>query len=33
LIVTHDKAPSHYGGSMWFMLAIRFMAVRIGRGD
>jgi hypothetical protein len=27
LIAAHDRAPSHDGGSMWFMLAIRCTAL------
>jgi hypothetical protein len=27
LIVTRDSAPYHDGGSMWFMLAIGFVAL------
>jgi hypothetical protein len=28
LIAARDRAPSYDGGSMWFMLAIRFVALR-----
>jgi hypothetical protein len=33
LIAACDRAPSHDGGSMWFMLAIRlwFMGDRVGQ--
>jgi hypothetical protein len=27
LVYPCDRAPSHDGGSMWFMLAIRFVAL------
>jgi hypothetical protein len=27
LIATHDRAPSHDGGSMWIMLVIGFVAL------
>jgi hypothetical protein len=27
LITARDRAPSHDGGSMWFMLAIEFVAL------
>jgi hypothetical protein len=28
-----DRAPSHDGGSMWFMLAIGFIVIETGRGN
>jgi hypothetical protein len=34
LIATHDRAPSHDGGFMWFILAIGFVALcETGRGS
>jgi hypothetical protein len=34
LIATRDRAPSRDGGSMWFMLGIRFVALcETGRGQ
>jgi hypothetical protein len=33
-IAAQDRAPSHDGASMWFMLAIRFVALyETGRGN
>jgi hypothetical protein len=34
LVTTCDRAPSHDGGSMWFMLAIGYIALcETGRGN
>jgi hypothetical protein len=34
LIAAHVRAPSHDGGSIWFILAIRFVALcETGRGN
>jgi hypothetical protein len=34
LIAAHNRVPSHDGGSMWFMLAIGFVALcETGRGN
>jgi hypothetical protein len=34
LITAHDRAPSHDGGSMWFMIVIGFVALsEIGWGN
>jgi hypothetical protein len=34
LIAAHDRAPSHDGGSMWFMLVIGlWLYVRLGRAN
>jgi hypothetical protein len=33
LIAAHDRAPSRYGGSMWIMLTIGFMARETGWGN
>jgi hypothetical protein len=33
-MATHDRAPSHDGGSMWFILAVGFVALcETGRGQ
>jgi hypothetical protein len=33
LIAAHDRAPSHDGGSMWFMFAIDYGLWEIERGN